>query len=160
MADVDLVQNYLSQILAIAEQSKADASASQEKVFNLQTEQADKLALRGELRSLAGEATQDAFHAGADYLMNWNKVMNSREEDKLRADLHLPDKKDFIAEQAKADLSQDLYSGMDYKTTADEAKESDQEAAKNDLDPNGYDQGTQDDTIDGDIEDWAKKNGI
>ena len=151
MSDIDLVQKYLSQVLAIGEQDKANGSASQEKIFNLEMEHADKLELRGELRSLAGEATQDAFQSGANYLMNWNKVMNSREEDKLRADLHLPEKKDFIAEQAKADLSQDRYSGMDYKTTADEAKTSDEEAAKNDLDPNSYDQGNQDDSFDGDL---------
>lgn len=131
----DILKKYGLESSAILQQVLSEAMGSQQKMMQMQIEQAEKQAFDQENRDNLGDAIRDTFNRGAMHLLNWQKVVNSQEENKYRTELGLPEEQDFIAEQAAANLQSDPFAGVDYKTMEDEMNDYEQEAKNFDQNP-------------------------
>lgn len=124
----DIIKNYGNESAAILAQLLEEAKTNGEQQMKQSIEQAEKLATREELRGLKHDAAVDSFNGAASFLLGWQKVINSREENKLRADLGMPEKEDIEAQFIEQGLGADPFAGGDYKLIEDEAKDFDKES--------------------------------
>ncbi len=118
----DKLKPYADESNQMLQDFFSKSQASQDKTIRMQTEQAEKLALRDELRTTNSDAIKDKFSQMGDWLMNWTQVTYKEQENKVKAQLGMPVEKDLVAEQAQSSLNaaNDSFSGIDNQAVADD----------------------------------------
>ena len=126
---LDVLQKYSFESQAIWKQLFAENATSQKQIMQMQIEQAQKLALRDEIRANLHDATIDSFHSAANYLVNWQQVLQGREENKAKSQVGMAEDSDFAKYAAEQELANFANIGGDYSFFEDEVKVSEKEAA-------------------------------